>query len=127
MYFGMTFPPFLHARCRGSPTKCRTARPNALRAAMDVHTDGGSIRSCFTYVERSGDHVLLNAPSRSVGSRVADQRTPIYRRCALQERGRSMASKNVQAVQAEHAGFNARDWDSIQRLISDDCVFVDGS
>ena len=38
-----------------------------------------------------------------------------------------MASKNVQAIQAEHAGFNARDWESIQRLIADDCVFVDGS
>jgi steroid delta-isomerase-like uncharacterized protein len=38
-----------------------------------------------------------------------------------------MASKNVAAVQAEHAGFNARDWESIQRLIADDCVFVDGS
>jgi predicted ester cyclase len=38
-----------------------------------------------------------------------------------------MASKNVEAVQAEHAGFNARDWESIERLIADDCVFVDGS
>ena len=37
-----------------------------------------------------------------------------------------MASKNVQAVQAAHAGFNARDWKSIQRLIAEDCVFVDG-
>ena len=37
-----------------------------------------------------------------------------------------MASKNVESVQAEHAGFNARDWDSIRRLFADDCVFVDG-
>lgn len=36
-----------------------------------------------------------------------------------------MASKNVEAAQAEHAGFNARDWASIQRLVADDCVFVD--
>jgi steroid delta-isomerase-like uncharacterized protein len=36
-----------------------------------------------------------------------------------------MASKNVQAVQAEHSGFNARDWDSIRGLIADDCVFTD--
>jgi predicted ester cyclase len=37
-----------------------------------------------------------------------------------------MASKNLESVQTEHAGFNARDWDSIRRLIADDCVFVDG-
>jgi ketosteroid isomerase-like protein len=36
-----------------------------------------------------------------------------------------MASKNVAAVQAEHTAFNARDWQSIERLIADDCVFVD--
>jgi ketosteroid isomerase-like protein len=36
-----------------------------------------------------------------------------------------MTSKNVAAVQAEHAGFKARDWKSIERLIADDCVFVD--
>ena len=36
-----------------------------------------------------------------------------------------MASNNVAAVQAEHAAFNARDWESIQRLIAEDCVFVD--
>jgi steroid delta-isomerase-like uncharacterized protein len=38
-----------------------------------------------------------------------------------------MASKNLEAVKAEHASFNARDWKSIQALIADDCVFVDGT
>ena len=38
-----------------------------------------------------------------------------------------MASKNVEAVHAEHEGFNRRDWDAIERLIADDCVFVDGT
>ena len=37
-----------------------------------------------------------------------------------------MASKNLEAVRAEHTSFNARDWASIQRLIADGCVFVDG-
>ena len=38
-----------------------------------------------------------------------------------------MAGKNVQTVQAEHKAFNDRDWATIQGLIADDCVFVDGT
>ena len=37
-----------------------------------------------------------------------------------------MATKNIESVQAQHAAFNARDWDAMRRLISQDCVFVDG-
>ncbi len=37
-----------------------------------------------------------------------------------------MTSKNVEAVQAMHVAFNARDWKSMQSLIAEDCVFVDG-
>lgn len=38
-----------------------------------------------------------------------------------------MTGKNVQAVQAEHEAFMARDWSAIQDLIADDCVFVDAT